>query len=178
MDDTQLLAELTKAGSNKELFQAVVDAPFKDVVSAAELFLGIVVLLILNKDTGMIDRVALSRTHLAEGTKKMSVKKFEDIKIPADYMGNIIVEAIHTGKPTSTIDWRYLFEPALTAQEARFNQAGGAISYSAVYPLVGVKDGAAMIFSYYQYPEHIGVEQRKFMKRYSRLVASHLQSVL
>lgn len=165
---------LEAAHTQAELEQAIVNAPFKDLVEAARLFLGIVVLLRANPTTQMIDRIALSNTSLAKGTVKMSVKKFEDIKIPVGYHDNIIAEALSTGRPTQTTDWRYLFEPALTAQEARFNQAGGGIAFSAVYPITAVKPPTAMIFSYFQYAEHVGESQRKFMDAYTQLVAEKL----
>jgi len=122
----------------------------------------------------MIERVALSDTELAKGAATMSVKRFEDIQIPLDCAENSIVKALQTGKPQSTVDWKYLFVPALTAKEARLNQAGGAIAYSAVYPLPGVGDGAALIFSYYQYPDKIGDDQARFMECYSKIVAERL----
>jgi len=148
--DLAPLATIIQAASDdKSLFQAIVNAPFSDPLLAAKLFLGIVVFLLVNKKDGTIDRVALSQTELAEYTKKMSVKRFEDIRIPLDDPKNILAKAIRTGKPQETTDWQYLFTPELTAEEARLNQAGGGIAYSAVYPLVGARDGGAMIFSWF-----------------------------
>lgn len=158
----------------QQLYRAIVDAPFDQKVEVALLHLGIVVLLLADAKTGMINRVALSDTELAKGTTDISVKRFEDIKIPLDYPENIIAKAIRTGKPQLTTDWQYLFAPALTPEEARFNQAGGAIACSAVYPLSGVGDGGALIFSYYQYPEKLGSAQRHFMRTYSGMVTAAL----
>jgi hypothetical protein len=165
------------AQGKPELFRAAVNAPFVSKVEAARMCLGIVVLLVAERPAGIIHRVALSDTELAKGTTTISVKKFEDIKIPLDEPKNIIAEAIRSGKPQSTADWYYLFTPALTAEEARFNQAGGAIAYSAVYPLAG-KTGGALIFSYYQYPEKIGGMQESFMDYYSTLVNEQLHTYL
>jgi len=171
---TPYTALLDSAKSPQELYQALVNAPFADPVKAAQLFLGIVVLLLANKKTGNIDRIALSNTLPAKGTVQMSVKRFEDIKIPLDYRENIIAEAIHSGIPQQTTDWRNMFEPALTAEEARLNQAGGGIAFSAVYPLTGFGDGGAMIFSYFQYVENIDERQRSFMREYSQLASQYL----
>lgn len=170
----QKLASVTR---RQDVFRMVVDAPFEFKVEAAMLNLGIIVLLLVDKATRMIDRVALSNTELAKGTTDMSVKRFEDIKIPLDYPDNIIAKAIRTQRPQRTTDWRYLFEPALTAREARLNQAGGAIACSVVYPLPRTLDGGALIFSYYQYPDQIGSAQRAFMKRYAAMVAERLQGL-
>ena len=135
----------------------------------ALLFLGIVVLLKVNKKAGMIDRVALSNTELAKHTIDVSFKEFNDIKIPLADTKNIIAKAIRTGKPQSTTDWQFLFAPVLTPEQARLNQASGGIAYSAVYPLKA-GDGGALIFSYFQYQSKIGVPQQEFMQAYAELV--------
>lgn len=171
----QLENKLAHCHTQNQLFRTIVDAPFDYPIEAAQLYLGIVVLLLVDKQTGLIDRVALSNTELAKGTTDVSVKKFEEIKIPVDHPENIIAKAIRTGEPQSTADWQYLFTPALAPDEARLNQAAGAIAFSASYPLQDVPGGGALIYSYYQYPEHIGTEQRKFMKAYSTIVAARVR---
>lgn len=173
-DYTEIKGKLEAADSGEKLFEAIVNVPFDDKLQTSLIFLGIVVLLLVNKKTGLIDRVAVTDNELAAGTKKMSVKKFEDIKIPVNDKQNIIARAIETGMTQGTNDWKYLFTPALKPREARLNQAGGAIAYSAVYPLAGVRDGGALIFSYFQYPEKIGPDQVKFMQKYSQLVSEVL----
>lgn len=166
---------LVACKTQKQLFAAIVNAPFHFKIETTRLALGIVVLLLADKDDGLIHRVALSETEMAAGTRDVSVKRFEDIKIPLDYEHNIVAAAIRTGKPQRTADWAYLFAPDLTPAEARLNQAGGAIASSIVHPLRDVGDGGALIFSYYQYLENIGVEQETFMQRYSKLVADALR---
>lgn len=177
MDYTKLDAILAKATTRAELQQIIVNAPFGQKLETAMMFLGIIVLLVVNKETGTIDRVALSNTELAQNTTTVSVKEFSDIKIPVGHADNIIAQAIASGEPRETTDWENLFVPELSAEEARLNQASGGIAYSAVYPLTGVCDGAAMIFSYYQYAHEIGEEQHAFMKRYSQMAAAALAAV-
>lgn len=166
---------LQNAASTDDLYRAIVDAPFEFKIEAAHLSLGIVVLLLADKKSGVINRVALSNTELAKGTTDVSVKRFEEIIIPLDHHENVISRVIAAGEPQLVTDWHYLFTPALTPEEARFNQAGGAIACSAVYPLDGVGDGGAMIFSFYQYPENIGQPQQTFMREYTHLVATILR---
>ena len=177
LDYTHLERELTGLKTRSALYRAIVDTPFTYKVDMARLHLGIIVLLLANKKTGMIDRVALSNTELAKGTTDISVKKFEDIKIPADHPENYIARAIRTKKPQFTTDWQYLFVPALTPEDARFNQAGGGIACSSVYPLTDGVDGA-LIFSYFQYPEQMGDAQEVFMKTYAVLVSRQLSASL
>jgi hypothetical protein len=168
----QFVHKLANCHTKRQLFRAIVDSPFEYPIEAAELYLGIIVLLLANKKTGMIDRVALSNTELAKGTTDVSVKRFEDIRIPLNYADNLVAQVIRTGHAEGTADWQYLFAPVLTPEEARLNQAAGAIAYSAVYPLPGA--AGALIFSYYQYPEKIGAKQKSFMNAYSNLVDQRL----
>jgi hypothetical protein len=168
-----LAAELKDATTDSELFRAIVNAPYMHPLETAYLFLGIIVLLQVNTETGTIDRIALSDTELAKNTTNVSVVPFNSIKIPLDYPENIISMAIKSNEPRDTIDWKFLFQPALTAQQARINQASGGIAYSAVYPLSS-RNGGAMIFSYYQYQGQIGEAQQDFMVRYSAVVNSVL----
>lgn len=179
MDYSQLAAKLKSPSSTADLYEAIVNAPFdtKDSkLEAAYLFLGIIVLLIVDKEKHTINRVALSKTELAKNTTTVSVKKFKDIKIPVHSDDNIIATAIQTGQPQETTDWKDLFVPELSAEDARVNQASGGIAYSAVHPLTGVKDGAAMIFSYYQYRNEIGDAQKEFMEEYARIVDKALRA--
>lgn len=174
-DDYKALQKLlADSPSTSKLYQAIVNEPFKYKIESALLLLGIIVLLVVNKKTGTIDRVALSNTALAKGTLKVSVKRFEDIKIPINHPDNAIAKAIRTFKIQDVTDWNYLFVPALTPKQARLNQAGGGIGYSCVYPLLGLKDGGALIFSYYLFAGKIQAVQRNFMKKYSTLVSESL----
>jgi len=174
IDINELQKKLDSASGADSLYEDIVNAPFSFKVETAFLFLGIIVLLRVNKTTGNIDRIALSRTEPAAGTVEISVKKFENIKIPLSDPKNIIALAIRTGEPQKTSDWEYLFTPALTGEQARLNQAGGAINYSCVYPLLSGNKGA-LIFSYYQFDGgKSSDEQTKFMVSYSKLVDDQL----
>lgn len=166
---------LEGARTQEELQKTIVNAPFNDRRRVTTLGLGISVLLLVNKQTKTIDRVALSDTDLAKGTLDMSVKPFRAIRIPLNYHGNLIAEAIRSTRYQSTSDWQYLFAPELSTEEARLNQAGGGISCSFVYPLPGIKDGGALIFSYYITIDKVGSEHKDFMFRYAKLVSAALK---
>jgi hypothetical protein len=169
----ELKSRLKAVKGRKELYQTVVDAPFHNKAMAARLGLGITVLLLVNQAESTIDRVALARTELAQGSVDMSAKPFKDIKIPVKDRDNFIAIAIRRKHYMITSDWKFLFVPALTAQQARFNQAGGGIACSVIYPF-DIKPGGAMIFSYYEPVERIGDSHHKFMRDYIRLVAEVL----
>ncbi len=173
LDYGRLTETLKQPKSDAELFQAIVNTPFEYKVETALMFLGIIVLLLVNKETGKIDRVALSSTDMAQSTTNVSVVPFEEIKIASDHPENIIAEAIRSAKTQDTTDWKFLFDPALTPDQARINQASAGIAYSAVYPLQA-RGGGALIFSYFQYQQDIGDAQRQFMEKYAALVDSVL----
>jgi hypothetical protein len=166
---------LNSAKTDKDLFETIVNAPFSDRRRSALMGLGIVVLLLVNKTTRTIDRVALSDTDLAKGAVRMSVKPFHDIRIPLNYKGNFIAEAIRSERYQQTSDWQYLFAPELTAEEARLNQAGAGISCSFVYPLIDARSGGALIFSYYLPLDKFEPEHHEFMRSYAKLAARVLR---
>lgn len=174
MDYNQLHTALAAAKTQAQLNDVIVNAPFVNKVETAFLFLGIIVLLIANEETRMIDRIALSNTELADNITTVSAKPFHDIKIPLNDPNNIIAKVIATGQYADTTDWDDLFTPALSADEARLNQASGGIAYSAVYPIHGAKNKGALIFSHFQYMNEIGDKQHEFMKTYSQLVSEVL----
>lgn len=170
----KLKAELDAAQTPDEKFHTIVNAPFKNRTKSTSLGLGVIVLLFENPKTNTIDRIALSDTESAKGAVRMSAKPFNDIKVPLSEEQNIIVKALASGSPQKTDDWHYLFVPVLTAQQARFNQAGAGIGCSVVYPIEKAGGKGALIFSYYLPPEKIGYKQQSFMSKYSHLVSSQL----
>jgi hypothetical protein len=135
-------------------------------------------LLMVNNSDGTIDRIALSNTPAADGAVKMSEKPFADIKIPLVHKRNVVARAIASGEPQVIADWELLFVPALSAQAARYNQAGAGIESSHVYPLKNAGDGGALIFSFFQPASNIGPEHTAFMEAYSQMVAEALRRKL
>lgn len=166
---SDLTSMLAAANSRAELYEIIVNAPFHDPRKTTLLGLGITVLLLVDKKDKMIDRVALADTDMAAGTLRMSSKPFNEIRIPLGYKQNFIARSIIDKHYMITSDWQYIFNPVLTPEEARFNQAGGGIACSVIYPLIGAGDGGAMIFSYYEGIDRITKEHHRFMSRYSIL---------
>ena len=174
IDYADLRGVLAGAKSNPDLFKQIVNAPFAHHVALASMFLGIIVLLLVDKESGTINRVAITDNQHAERTQRRSVKKFAEIKIPLNHSENAIAIALSTGNVQIVTDWYYLFVPELTVAEAHFNQADGGVGCSYVYPLKDVHDGAALIYSYYNYPQNLGPPQHEFMDKYAQLVESRL----
>lgn len=164
---------LMNARSQSDLLKAIVNAPFSDQLLCVNLDLGIIVLLLVNKSTNTIDRVALSDTDLAKGAVRVSAKPFHEIHIPRFAKNNSIVEALDTGRYKITQDWKTLFAPVLTPEQARQNQQGASIECSLVWPLT-VLDGGALIFSFYQPMEHISESHLAFVRHYAKIVEKSL----
>lgn len=156
------------------LATAIVNEPFAYKADMVTMGIGIVVLLVANPEDGQIHRVALSKTELGEATQRISLKKFEDIKIPLEHPDNIIAQTIRLGEPQMTPDWQYLFVPALSPEQARLNQSAGGIACSYVYPISCAVGQGALIFSYYKEPDKITDTELAFMQSYSQLVSEIL----
>jgi hypothetical protein len=167
-------ATLKAAKGDKNLFAEIVNAPFYDRRTAALLSMGLIVLVMVNKKTNMIDRVAITNNEFAYQAISISPKPFEAIKIPFDNKENYIPAAIKSRKPMITTDWYRVHTPDLTAEASRFNQAAAGVACSVIYPLIGARDGAALIFSFYEPLGTIGKEHHHFMEKYARLAAAEL----
>lgn len=159
--------------SRKELYTAVVDAPFRSMLPV-ELDLGAIVLLVTNEKTGCIERVALSKTASAEGAVNASAVPFHNISIPRDYEASAHVQALNSKKPVIVTDWHTLFTPVLSPLQSRDNQAGAGIACSIVSPYFGRRHEGTIIYSFYVTQEAITDAHWAFIEAYTRLVASVL----
>jgi hypothetical protein len=172
-DWNDLKKSLSLTKDDKQLFRSIVDAPFDQKVPAAHMFLGIIVLLLVDNKTKEIKRIALSQTEQARNTTTVSVVPFEEIKIPLHSNTNIISQALISGEQQDTTDWKFLFTPALSPKATRINQASAGIAYSAVSPFAA-REGGALIFSYYLYEHALNSSQREFINDYTKLVDQKL----
>lgn len=170
----ELRTEISHAKNDESLFSTIVNAPFNTKTKGRPVGLTIVVLLLVNKTKKTVQRIALSNTESAKGAVEFSVKPFHDIEIPLADKQNAIVKAIKTKEFQVVTDWKYLFVPALTSEEARFNQAGAGIATSVIYPLPKARDGAALIFSYVQDADNITKQYHNFMQHYAQIVSKKL----
>lgn len=173
-----LKTHLSDVKSDEALFEAIVNEPFRHRRETTLLGLGIIVFMLVNKRTATIDRIALSKTEQAAGAIEYSVKPFKEIKIPVNHQENIIAKAIREKQPQQSADWQYFFVPALTSEEAHFNQAGAGIGCSVVYPLRVGKINGAITYSYFKYPEDMGALQQNFMHEYSGIVSDALKNLV
>jgi len=169
----ELADKLASSKDDADLFGTIVNAPFDDPSVTTGLGLGFLSLVLVNPKTATIDRIAISKTETAQGAIDVTVKRFEDLKVPVGHRANLVNKVISSGKSQRTTDWNDLLTPVLKPEEARLNQAGAGISTSYIYPLKA-RSGGAIIFQFYVEPSQIGPDQTHFMKRYSRLVSEAL----
>ena len=104
MDYSAMKKLISESDSTETRNKLIVNSPFEYKVAATFLFLGIVVLLLVDDDGKYINRVALSNTELAKNTTEVSYVPFNEIKIPVDHHENIIsVSYTHLTLPTKRI---------------------------------------------------------------------------
>lgn len=157
--------------------QSLVDAPFT-AIETVKIELGVVVLLLVNKRTNTLDRIALSRTAPAAGAVGMSNKPFHEIKIPLDTSENLLIKAIETGKRQIVTDWKFLFIPELSEEEARDNQRGSGILVSVVEPFNANNQNGALIFSFLCPHTKLGKEHFDFTAGYAEIAAAFIAEVV
>lgn len=168
---------LMHAKTEQDLYRAIVNSPFKAKSKGLPLGLGLVVMVLVNKKANRVDRIALSDTEPAKGAVDYSVKAFDQINIPLDQTQNFLVKSIVSQQIHETEDWNDTFTPVLTAEEARFNQAGAGAGCTVIYPFKA-RDGGAMSFSYVIPLKDINEAHHKFMSHYTELVEHFLNKNL
>lgn len=172
-DFTALERILSDTTNSQELCSKIVNLPFDYPLKVTKLSLGIIVLLSVNNSLKLIEKLAVSDNELAESARKMSSKKLDDLRIPLSCKENLIVKAIKTNRIRTTIDWKCMLIPELSAEEARFVQASGAIGFTGISPFK-VDVPGVLIFCFYQYQENIGPEQYNFIRSYTKLASKYL----
>jgi hypothetical protein len=169
----KLALQLDKA-TPKSIYSVIANAPFKNELEMALLFLGFICVYVVDEKVNRIRLKAASDTamyHLAVDHFSFDAKsyylEFDKNK------DNSIVRAIVKGKPQRTTDWSTLNRGKTPLEIVRLNQASSGIACSVIYPLESTVRGALM-FSYYQYPDQIGTRQEEFMRHYTKLVSKYL----
>src|SRR5665213_1165904 len=173
MDYTKLKQALELAKKkDATLLPVIVNAPFAYKVDAAFLFLGIIMLALVNPEKKVLEAKAISQTDFVEDIDTMAAMPVDNVFIPLDDNENLLVQAINSGQPQTTRDWSSLLHPVMTAEQARFTQASGGIAFTAVHPLNNVGAGGALIYSFFKREDADVSAQDNFTHRYTDLVAT------
>jgi hypothetical protein len=178
MDYTKLQASLRLDSAKSEVtcFSAIVDAPFVYKTEAALLFLGAIMLALVDKERKVLQAKAISQTDFVKDMERMAGAPADAITQPYDADENLVVKAIKSGKPQGTSDWGVLMSPAVPAAPARLIQASGGIAFTSVYPLKGVGTGGALVYSFFRRDVSDVAGQNDFMRRYTALVSELLKT--
>ncbi|HWB39031.1 MAG TPA: hypothetical protein VG604_02200 [Candidatus Saccharimonadales bacterium] len=174
---SQLTKALQATHSKKSLPKAIVNEPFHQPLAAAYLFLGFIVLYIVAEDGDTVQLSGVSDTEYYEMSVsgyKFSPSQFK-LSLAKD-TDNTIVEAISTGQPQETTDWRTLRRSWADPVKTNLNQANSGISRTIIYPL-DIPHGGALMFCYYQYDNLLSEGQRDFMKRYCQITSEVLKNL-
>lgn len=171
----QLGELLSGAPTLKNLYEIISNAPFYDKFHTTNFDLGMIVFVLANQKSQTIDRISYSHTSPAHDAIRVSPKTFQEIKLPLHHKANLTSQAISTGVPQKTSDWKYLFTPTISDEAARFNQAEAGMACSFIYPVKKGNVSGALIFSFYQQLEVIKEQHCKFMEQYQKLVSDNLR---
>jgi hypothetical protein len=176
VDYAKLRQELSAASDDAARFSAVVNAPFEQRIATAFLFLGIIMLVLVDPETKQLVAKAISQTDFVKEIDNMAAIPFDKIHISLSDSDNLLVQAITSGQPKSTADWTSLLNPVMEPSLARFTQASGGIVFTAVHPLDGVGAGGALVYSFFQRSDTNSAAQNDFVVQYTDLVVDALKA--
>ncbi len=168
--------QLAAARTHAQLFDTIASAPFSYRLQTVILYLGVIECMLINSETDMIERVAISKVELADNLLRHALKDVRSPAIPYTDQHNIIAKAIRSKRMQTTRNWKDTFSPVLSDEDANLQQAGSAIACSVIAPLKCRRVQGALIFDYFQYVGQIGEAQRSFMQHYTRLVSEQLDA--
>jgi len=175
IDYAKLQLALEQAVSKDgDRYAAIVNVPFSFTVAMAYLFLGIIMLVFVNEKRQAVQATAVAQTDFADNIDAMANIPAEAIFIPLTADTNLIIKAIKSGKPQASKDWSDLMRPVVPDEQARFLQASGGISFTAVHPLEDSK--GAIVYSFFRRETMDIPAQEDFMTHYTQQVSNFLQS--
>lgn len=120
---------MTSSLDLQEVAQKVTDA------IAFELGFEIGVLALIDKERGVLKRVAMSNTSTGVQAKKVLPFPYEKLEIPLDFDQNLSIEAIKTGERRVTHDLYDLFMPVLDKNISKKIQDTVGVKTSLIYPV-------------------------------------------
>lgn len=160
----------------KEVVQKICDGLLTEL-GYLDLGYKIIVLTLIDEEKQLLKRVALSQTSQASSAQRVSKIPFHEIDIPLSEKSNTLIACIDSTEPMSTTDWKSLFNPILSAEEARTNQTAAGITCSMVYPLI-VRDKAigAVIFSMTKPEAEVSDTERELLTGFCDIVGLAVQN--
>ncbi len=137
----------------------------------------IIVLTLVDQKKGVLRRVSLSQTHEAEMALAASAVPFHKIEIPLSAHENLLIKTMEHKIPYVTHYWPDLFTPALTPEQAIFNQKSAGIKTSLVYPVI-VRDRVigVLIFSMVKEVTEVSNDEKDLILGFTDIVGLAVQN--
>ena len=137
----------------------------------------IIVLTLIDTQSNLLKRVALSTTQEASITQEVTPVPFEKIEIPLNASNNLLIKAIKTNKTQHTTYWPDIFKPALSNKEAIRNQKSSGIKTSMIYPItIKKKPIGALILSMKKNYTEVTEEEKKVIVAFANIVGLAVQN--
>lgn len=142
-----------------------------------ELGYKIIVLTLVDEDTGVLKRVSLSQTDEAARALAASAVPFHDIDIPLAASDNLLIKTINERRPQVTDYWPEIFRPVLTDDQALANQKASGIKTSLTYPvIVGGEVIGVLIFSITKEENEVSEEEESLISGFTDIVGLAVQN--
>lgn len=137
----------------------------------------IIVLTLVDEKKQVLKRISLSRTEEARKAIEASCVPFHDIDIPLNANKNILIQTLKTKNPHVTHNWKDIFIPVLSEEDALKNQHAANIKTSMTYPVV-VRGKAigVLIFSMVKNESAVSAEERNLIAGFTEIVGLAVQN--
>lgn len=137
----------------------------------------IIVLTLVDEKKQVLKRISLSRTEEASKALEASRIPFHEIDIPLSSNNNILIKTLNAKQPYITHNWKDIFIPVLSEEDALRNQHAANIKTSMTYPIV-VKGKAigVLIFSMVKSENEVTEEETNLIAGFTEIVGLAVQN--
>lgn len=137
----------------------------------------IIVLALVNKSSGYLERIAISETEEAKKALKLSPVPFKEIRIPLDETDNLSIRSLNDKSSYKTRNMFDILKPIYTSEQAAVIQKGIGIKASLVFPLIFRNESIGiLIFSMNKDYEEVTEEENDLIKGFVDLVGLTVQN--
>jgi signal transduction histidine kinase len=134
-------------------------------------------LTLVDEKRKVLKRISLSRTDEAARALAASAIPFHDIEIPLQAKDNLLIKTVQTGKTQVTNDWKHLFTPTLTDEQAHQNQHAAGIKTSMVFPVtLREKTIGAVIFSMVKKESEVDEDEINLLRGFCDIIGIAVQN--
>lgn len=137
----------------------------------------IIVLALVNKSSGFLERIAISETAEAKEALKLSPVPFREIRIPLSETNNLSIRALQDKVSYQTRNWYDILRPVYNSDQAAIIQKGVGIKASMVFPLIFRNESIGiLIFSMNKDYDEVTEEENDLLRGFVDLVGLTVQN--